>query len=177
MPIRGGAGSLAILLLTGSSAAAADASASSQEVRATPPPAAPVLSASSSFGRRPSPLPRLACATGGLFLQPRPIFSASGQASAPSAQRSRHRRLRAGVDEAVLNLSGGLRQNAQEAGQVALQAAFDLQKSLGLEGASVLVTLVDRWGRNAATDAGIPALQLINEVYGRGNIVRLAELA
>ena len=61
-----------------------------------------------------------------------------------------------GVNEAVMNLSGGLRQNAQEAGQVALQAQFDLQKSLGLTGASVLMTLVDRWGRDAATDAGSP---------------------
>ncbi len=82
-----------------------------------------------------------------------------------------------GVDEAVLNLSGGDRRIAQEAGQVALQAEFDLQKSLGLHGASFLLTLVDRWGRDAATDAGIPALQLLNEVYGRGNIVRLEELA
>ena len=82
-----------------------------------------------------------------------------------------------GVDEAVLNLSGGERRIAQEAGQVALQAKFDLQKSLGLQGASFLVTLVDRWGRDAATDAGIPALQLLNEVYGRGNIVRLEEFA
>src|SRR4029077_15302688 len=62
-----------------------------------------------------------------------------------------------GVDEAVLNLSGGDRRIAQEAGQVALQAEFDLQKSLGLQGASFLVTLVDRWGRDAATDAGIPS--------------------
>src|SRR4029077_13517984 len=55
-----------------------------------------------------------------------------------------------GVDEAVLNLSGGKRRIAQEAGQVAVQAEFDLQKSLGLQGASFLVTLVDRWGRGAA---------------------------
>jgi len=82
-----------------------------------------------------------------------------------------------GVDEAVLNLSGGLNRTAQEAGQVALQTNFDLQKSLGLQGASFLVTLVGRWGRNAAADAGIPALQLINEVYGRGNIIRLEKFA
>jgi porin len=82
-----------------------------------------------------------------------------------------------GVDEAVLNLSGGDRRIAQEAGQVALQAEFDLQKRFGLQGTSVLLTLVDRWGRDAATDAGIPALQLLNEVFGRGNIVRLEELA
>ena len=82
-----------------------------------------------------------------------------------------------GVDEAGINLSGGLRQTAQQAGQLTLQADFDLQKSLGLEGGSFLMTLVGRWGRNLAADAGIPALQLIDEVYGRGNIVRLEEFA
>ena len=62
-----------------------------------------------------------------------------------------------GVDEAVANLSGGSQQTAQEAGQLALQAKFDLHKIIGLEGGSFLVTLVDRWGRNLAADAGIPA--------------------
>ena len=82
-----------------------------------------------------------------------------------------------GVDEAVANLSGGFQRTVQEAGQVALQANFDLQKIIGLQGGSFGVTLVDRWGRNLAADAGIPALQLLNEVYGRGNIVWLEEFA
>jgi len=82
-----------------------------------------------------------------------------------------------GVDEAVANLSGGLRRTAQEAGQVDLQAKFDLQKIMGLRGGSLEITLVQRWGRDLAEDAGIPALQLLNEVYGRGNILRLEELA
>ena len=81
------------------------------------------------------------------------------------------------VDEAVMNLSGGLQPNAQEAGQLVLQATFDLRKSLGLQGGTIALTLVDHWGRNAAADAGIPALELINEVYGHGNIVRLEQLA
>ncbi len=82
-----------------------------------------------------------------------------------------------GVDEAVANLTGGLQRTAQEAGQVGLQANFDLQKMIGLPGGSFGLTLVDRWGRNLAADAGIPALQLLNEVYGRGNIVWLEEFA
>ncbi len=82
-----------------------------------------------------------------------------------------------GVDEAVANLSGGLQRTVQEAGQVGLQAKFDLQKIIGLQGGSFEVTLVQRWGRNLAADAGIPALQLLNEVYGRGNILRLEEFA
>ena len=82
-----------------------------------------------------------------------------------------------GVDEAVANLSGGLQRTVQEAGQVGLQSKFDLQKLIGLAGGSFEVTLVSRWGGNLAADAGIPALQLLNEVYGRGNIVRLEEFA
>jgi porin len=82
-----------------------------------------------------------------------------------------------GVDEAVANLSGGVQRTVQEAGQVGLQAKFDLQKIIGLQGGSFEVTLVQRWGRDLAADAGIPALQLLNEVYGRGNILRLEEFA
>ena len=82
-----------------------------------------------------------------------------------------------GVDEAVMNLSGGERRIAQEAGQVALQAEFDLQKSLGLQGAPLLGHACRSVGPDAATDAGIPALQLLNEVYGRGNILRLEQFA
>ena len=82
-----------------------------------------------------------------------------------------------GVDEAVANLSGGLQRTVQEAGQVGMQANFDLQKVIGLPGGSFGLTLVDRWGRNLAADASIPALQLLNEVYGRGNIVWLEKFA
>jgi porin len=78
-----------------------------------------------------------------------------------------------GVDEAVGNLSGGERQIVQEAGQVGLQVNLDLAKIIGLQGGAFETTLVSRWGRDLAADAGIPALQLLNEVYGRGNIVRL----
>ena len=81
------------------------------------------------------------------------------------------------LDEAVGNLSGGLQRTVQEAGQAALQAKFDLQKIIGLPGGSFEVTLVQRWGDNLATSAGIPALQLLNEVYGRGNILRLEEFS
>ena len=38
------------------------------------------------------------------------------------------------------------------------------------------LTLVDRFGKNLNTEADIPALQLTNEVFGRGNILRLTQL-
>jgi carbohydrate-selective porin OprB len=178
MLVRGAAGSMAFILLAGSAALAADPSATdapapSQETQA---PASSVVSAAGAPVGGPAPF---------LIL---PALPSDYFATTPHllgewpGLRSKLNDLGitvslTGVDEAVLNLSGGERRIAQEAGQVALQAEFDLQKSLGLQGTRFQVTLVDRWGRDAATDAGIPALQLLNEVFGRGNILRLERFA
>jgi porin len=79
-------------------------------------------------------------------------------------------------DEAVGNLSGGSRRAAANAGQLWFEAKLDMAKLAGIQGGMVALTLVDRFGDNLNSEAGIPALQLINEVYGRGNILRLTEL-
>lgn len=79
-------------------------------------------------------------------------------------------------DEAVTNLSGGNRNTGANAGQLFFQAKFDMAKLAGIQGGTVGLTLVDRFGRNLNDEAGIPALQLTNEVFGRGNILRLTEL-
>ena len=79
-------------------------------------------------------------------------------------------------DEAVANLSGGSNKVATQAGQLTFQAKFDMAKLAGIHGGLIGVTLVDRFGHNLNDDAGIPALQLTNEVFGRGNILRLTEL-
>ncbi len=79
-------------------------------------------------------------------------------------------------DEAVANLTGGTNRVATQAGQLTFQAKFDMAKLAGIPGGLIGVTLVDRFGHNLNGDAGIPALQLINEVYGRGSILRLTEL-
>uniref|UniRef100_UPI0026233E2C carbohydrate porin n=1 Tax=uncultured Bradyrhizobium sp. TaxID=199684 RepID=UPI0026233E2C len=79
-------------------------------------------------------------------------------------------------DEAVTNLSGGARNTAANAGQLWFQAKFDLAKLAGIPGGTVGLTLVDRFGHNLNAEADIPALQLTNEVFGRGSIVRLTEL-
>jgi porin len=80
------------------------------------------------------------------------------------------------VDEAVTNLTGGLKHNSAQAGQLAFQAMFDMAKLAGVQGGKIGFTLVDRFGQNENGIAGIPALQLTNEVFGRGNILRLTEL-
>jgi porin len=79
-------------------------------------------------------------------------------------------------DEAVGNLTGGANRAATQAGQLWFQAKFDMAKLAGLQGGLIGLTLVDRFGNNLNTEADIPALQLTNEVFGRGNILRLTEL-
>jgi porin len=79
-------------------------------------------------------------------------------------------------DEAVGNVTGGSRSTAANAGQLWFGAKFDLAKLVGIQGGTVGLTLVDRFGKNLNTEADIPALQLTNEVFGRGNILRLTQL-
>ena len=79
-------------------------------------------------------------------------------------------------DEAVGNLTGGANRVVTQAGQLWFQAKFDMAKLAGLQGGLIGLTLVDRFGHNLNDEAGIPALQLTNEVFGRGNILRLTEL-
>jgi porin len=79
------------------------------------------------------------------------------------------------VDEAVTNLTGGTKTNEAQAGQLTLQAKFDLAKLAGVQGGLVGLTMVQRFGQNLNTVSGIPALQLTNEVFGRGDILRMTE--
>jgi porin len=79
-------------------------------------------------------------------------------------------------DEAVGNVSGGSKNTAANAGQLWFGAKFDMGKLAGIQGGTIGLTLVDRFGKNLNTEAGIPALQLTNEVFGRGNILRLTQL-
>lgn len=79
-------------------------------------------------------------------------------------------------NESVGNLSGGCRNTAANAGQLWFGAKLDMGKLAGIPGGTVGLTLVDRFGKNLNTEADIPALQLTNEVFGRGNILRLTQL-
>lgn len=79
-------------------------------------------------------------------------------------------------NESVGNVSGGSRNTAANAGQLWFGAKLDMGKLAGIPGGTVGLTLVDRFGKNLNTEADIPALQLTNEVFGRGNILRLTQL-
>jgi len=79
-------------------------------------------------------------------------------------------------NESVGNVTGGSRNTAANAGQLWFGAKLDMGKLAGIQGGTVGLTLVDRFGKNLNTEADIPALQLTNEVFGRGNILRLTQL-
>lgn len=79
------------------------------------------------------------------------------------------------VDEAVANATGGIKHNSAQAGQLAFGAKFDMAKLAGIQGGLVGLTMVQRFGQNENTTAQIPALLLTNEVFGRGNILRMTE--
>ena len=70
-------------------------------------------------------------------------------------------------NESVGNVTGGSRNTAANAGQLWFGAKFDMGKLAGIQGGTVGLTLVDRFGKNLNTEADIPALQLTNEVFGR----------
>jgi porin len=71
-------------------------------------------------------------------------------------------------NESVGNLSGGDRNTAANAGQLWFGAKLDMGKLAGIQGGTIGLTLVERFGSNLNAEAGIPALQLTNEVFGRG---------
>jgi porin len=78
-------------------------------------------------------------------------------------------------NESVGNLSGGDRNTPANAGQLWFGAKLDMAKLVGIQGGTVGITVVQRFGTNLNAEAGIPALQLTNEVFGRGNIARLTQ--
>ncbi|MEP9375365.1 carbohydrate porin [Aquabacter sp. CN5-332] len=79
------------------------------------------------------------------------------------------------TEEAAGNTSGGTGQYFNGAGQLMLGATLDLEKILAIPGATVQFTVTNRNGSNLVDAAGLNTLQLVQEVYGRGNIWRLVD--
>lgn len=80
------------------------------------------------------------------------------------------------VFEGAFNAAGGQRQKADMAGQLGLGVGGDTEKLFGLPDGRFVATVTHREGRNLDTDAQLPVLQQIQEVYGRGDIWRLTQL-
>ena len=81
------------------------------------------------------------------------------------------------VTETATNLSGGTRSVVDYTHQVTVGATFDLERLVGLHDAVIQVTYTERAGRNLVDDAQLGTLQLVQEVWGRGQTVRLTELS
>ncbi|KQS05149.1 porin [Sphingomonas sp. Leaf357] len=80
------------------------------------------------------------------------------------------------TSESAYNPAGGDRQLFRETGQFDAGALLDLDKLAGLKGGAFQATITWRRGRNLTADAGIDALQQVQEVYGRGQTVRVTQL-
>lgn len=79
------------------------------------------------------------------------------------------------ASESGYNFAGGDRNLFRETGQFDVGALLDLDKLVGLTGGAFQATVTWRRGSNLTADAGLGALQQVQEVYGRGQTVRLTQ--
>ncbi|CAN5905433.1 carbohydrate porin OprB [soil metagenome] len=78
--------------------------------------------------------------------------------------------------ESAYNVIGGTKSLVDYTHQVAVGATMDLEKLIGLPSTVFQVTWTERAGRNLSEDAGLNTLMLVQEVYGRGQTVRLTRM-
>lgn len=80
------------------------------------------------------------------------------------------------ASESGWNFAGGKTRKVTETGQLDFGAKFDLDTLAGIDGGTIQTTVTWRRGRNLSDDAGLNTLQQVQEVYGRGQTVRVTEL-
>lgn len=71
--------------------------------------------------------------------------------------------------------SGGSRSKARYADQYSFGATFDLERLLDVPDAKFQITFTQRTGRNLSDDAELGTLQEVQEIYGRGQTIRLTD--
>ena len=79
------------------------------------------------------------------------------------------------ISELAGNANGGIRRWTDYADQIQAGVTFDLERLAGLHDAKFQVTYTQRTGRDLVADAGLNTLQLVQEIYGRGQTTRLTE--
>lgn len=77
------------------------------------------------------------------------------------------------ISETANNPRGGREQEVAESGQVDFQAKLDMEKIAGLNGGTFETVVTWRRGQLLDKVAGIDPLQQVQEIYGRGQILRL----
>jgi len=79
--------------------------------------------------------------------------------------------------EPAYNVTGGSHRLLRSADQFVMGATADLERLFHWPKATFQLTLTDRNGNNLSSDAGLNTLMQVQEVYGRGNILRLTEMS
>lgn len=80
------------------------------------------------------------------------------------------------ASESAYNFTGGRRQVLTETGQFDFGVLLDTDKLFGLSGGAIQATVTWRRGRSLVDSAGLNTLQLVQEVFGRGQTVRVTQL-
>jgi porin len=80
------------------------------------------------------------------------------------------------VTESAYNAVGGTGQLATYTQQVAAGGTFDLERLFGWRDGTFQVVYTERAGRNLSDDANLGTFQQVQEVYGRGQTVRLTQM-
>jgi porin len=80
------------------------------------------------------------------------------------------------VSETAGNFEGGQHSLVTDTGQFALGFTGDLGRLLGIDGGTLQATITARQGDDLGQAAGLGVLQQVQEVYGRGQTVRLTQL-
>ncbi len=79
------------------------------------------------------------------------------------------------ASEAAYNVTGGSSSRIAETGQFDVGVLFDLEQTIGLKGGAFQATLTYRRGDDLGTVANLGTLQQVQEVYGRGQTLRLTQ--
>ncbi len=77
--------------------------------------------------------------------------------------------------ELAFNPTGGFESRAAYADQYSAGVTFDLDSLVGIPDAKFQLTLTQRTGRNLSDDARLGTLQEVQEIYGRGQTIRLTD--
>lgn len=78
-------------------------------------------------------------------------------------------------NEFAANVAGGARKDATAVGQLVLGTDLDMDKIAGIHGGSFHGKITYRHGPNLGDKAGLETLQLVQEVWGRGQTWRVTE--
>src|ERR1700761_5980136 len=80
------------------------------------------------------------------------------------------------VSETAANFEGGSRKLTTETGQFALAFTADMATLADLDGGTFQFTITDRRGDDLGAHANLGVLQQVQEVYGRGQTLRLTQM-